>query len=414
MISKTNEIPTEIEQSLLGCIFIKNQVMFEISNILQEDDFIYPVHGQIYKHCKEKILNGATASPLTLKENFLNHPDLEGQPFYLQDLAGAIISTVNVVDYAKHIRGLAERRRLVEMSESAVLALRENQDVNEIRERLISFLHTDLRQESTVKTKIDMINEVIESLQANHECYSVGIPTLDKAMAGGLYEGFTYGFAGAEKSGKTTLAQTISHNLNQSGVKHAYLAFEMGARQIEARNISREIGVNSISLLSSERKKHIPQITEKLKKTPNSTLYLDLQGYTFDQLKAEVISLVFKHKIKGFILDYWQLVGGCGTQNKADFLFEIAQWIAAFCRKNKIWSIVLCQLNRDGKVLGSAGLERACDQLYTINQTDDPYIENGRFLNMTHSRYTPTITLGNEEKAVFYINNKTGPFFDEV
>ena len=110
-------------------------------------------------------------------------------------------------------------------------------------------------------------------------------------------------------------------------------------------------------------------------------------------------------------MDYWQLVGGCpAKQTKADFLYDVAQWTANFARKHGIWNILLSQVNREGKVFGSAGLEKACDQLYFIEQTEYGEL----WLNMTHSRYTPTAQIGSETSGKFRINKKAGPYIEEI
>ena len=69
--------------------------------------------------------------------------------------------------------------------------------------------------------------------------FQTGIEKLNQAMEGGMYAGKLYGIVGRKKMGKTMLAGTISTNLQQSGVKHLYLALEMGSEEIHQRNMAR-------------------------------------------------------------------------------------------------------------------------------------------------------------------------------
>ena len=81
--------------------------------------------------------------------------------------------------------------------------------------------------------------------------------------------------------------------------------------------------------------------------------------------------LVLRGGIKGIIIDYWQLISGVQKgQTKEEHLSNVAQWIAGFCRRHGVWSIVLSQLNKEDNAFGSAGLNRACDQFYKLYRSD--------------------------------------------
>lgn len=401
----------EAEQGLIGCIFAKNEIMLDVAGIITAEDFMLPVHGEIFTDMQERINRGATASPVTLKAKFDNHPDLHGMPFYLAELASHVVSTVNAPEYANLIADLSEKRRMAKLIEEAQMAL-QGGDIISVRTNLLAGLESSTRKSDFVKTKQQVAIEAMKTLELPKTCNPVGIASLDKAMSGGLYHGFTYGFAAQEKMGKTTLAHTISHNLNNSGVKHAYIALEMGAAQIEQRNMARDIGVNSLKFLNNPDsiKKDAAKYISTLQ---DNTLYLDMPACHFTQIKSEIMRLVAKKKVDGFILDYWQLIGG-GEEDRPAFLYKSVQWIADFCRKHGVWSIVVAQLNRDGKLYGSSGLEKACDQLYTIGAAEDNYHQDARFMKMTHSRYTPTVDIGNPEYPRFLINKIKGPYMEEI
>ena len=98
-------------------------------------------------------------------------------------------------------------------------------------------------------------------------------------------------------------------------------------------------------------------------------LYEDAPGLTFDGLKDMVSRAVAKGKIKGYILDYWQLVGGKPkNKNTAEHLDEVAQWIADFARKHNIFAVVAAQINQEGNTRGGEGIRLAFDQVYQINR----------------------------------------------
>lgn len=411
---KTYEM--EAEQGFLGILLVNNQSYDEIIGIVESTDFLYPVHAEIFKKIGEFMAAGKSVSPVTMRPWFDSHVDLHevGGSAYLADLAGSIVSFLNVISYARTIRMAAEKRRFIEVLQEMQVKIATTADSEPLRIELLEKLEKSTTNSIFAKSKTDVIGEILAGFKLPSACDSVGIEGLDYAMGGGLFAGFTYGIAGAEKSGKTTTAQTISYNLNASGVRHAYVALEMGSRQIEQRNLARAMGINSLAFLEVNKEKMAEKVAKIAVETPDNTTYLDMAGCNFDQIKSEIMKLVKNGGIKGFILDYWQLVQGCDPrQNKSEFLFEIVQWIAAYCRRHGVWSIVLSQLNRDGRLLGSAGLERACDQLYVLGESKCAYGE-GIFIKLTHSRYTPTCQLGAEDNPRFEINKRCGPFLQEI
>lgn len=406
----------EAEQGLLGAILIDNGCIFDAA--CQPEDFYHPVHGDIFQKAREMVAENKTVSPITLKQAFDNHPDLQeaGGAKYLVDLASSMVTTVNVPDYAETIRDMADRRRMLEAINTAKEQI-QNSDlpISDIRADFVHNIEEQSPESVTVKTKKQVAENIIGALELPPECAATGLKQMDKAMAGGLYQGFTYGLAGAEKSGKTTFAHTISYNLNEDGVKHAYVALEMGSMQIEQRNIARKIGVNSLEFLKPARKQEfVRKVVQETADCKDNTLYLDMPGTTFVQIKSELSRLIAKGKIKGFIIDYWQLVSGAErNQNKADFYYQVAQGFANFAKKQNVWCILLAQVNRQGNVFGSAGLEKACDQLYFIekSQTNE---DTDRYLELTHSRYTPLGSVGCEEVPAFKVASHKGPYIHEL
>jgi len=412
MISQDNELANEAEQAFLGILLIMPERLNEIIGILDENDFMHYVHKDIFAKIIELSQDGKKVSPIALAPYFSNNPDIP--PMYLAELAGSVFSPVNLIPYAETIRQYADKRRLIEIVENFRMQSYETTDPLNLRSVMISTLETTLQKSAFARTKKEAAEDFVKSLSLPSQCYDVGIPKLTKTMGGGLYSGFTYGFAGGEKSGKTTTAQTISHNLNTNGVRHAYIALEMGSKQIEQRNIAREIGINSLRFLDADKGRYLQKSADYICRIPNQTIYLDMAGCSFQQIKSELMRLVAKEKITGFILDYWQLISGADhRQSKSDFLFEIAQWTAGYCRRNNIWSIVLSQLNREGKLLGSAGLERACDQLYVLGASKNSWRE-GIYMNLTHSRYTPAAQIGSESEPAFEIDFRVGPYLKEL
>src|ERR1700733_3224319 len=95
----------EVEQALLGALVVNNKSLEKVSEFLRAEHFYNPVHGRIYEAIAKFIERGQDASPITLKNFFEKDADLShvGGGKYLSDLAGNVISVVNVADYGQTV-----------------------------------------------------------------------------------------------------------------------------------------------------------------------------------------------------------------------------------------------------------------------------------------------------------------------
>lgn len=60
------------------------------------------------------------------------------------------------------------------------------------------------------------------------------------------------------------------------------------------------------------------------------------------------------------------------------------------------------------------GLRKACDQLYFIETCSDDETDNRRWLQMDATRYTPKVNVGSSKNPALFLNQKIGPYFEEV
>ena len=386
-------INPEIEQALIGRMLWSEPAAIAKLNFCEED-FSEPFHWQTY----QEIQAG--------KRLF----DYSGTDRYAYLRSVADVWSIPIIpgadDYADILKELARKRNIWRTCTAAIERL-ETTDSSEI----LGYLNAGINQTATngaVKSRAEIRKEIIAGLELPKACYATGIKNLDTAMGGGIYEGYTYAFCGAEKAGKTTLAHTISHQLP---CKHLYVAMEMGAVQIEQRNLARDLHINSLKFL--EQPDGLKNKVETARPNDN-VYYYDAPGATVEEITHNIGMSIIRHGIKGFIIDYWQLVSGQQKgESEEKHLRHVAQSLANFARKQKVWCILLAQMNKDGQLFGGNGLRKACDQLYMIESCIGQ-IEHGRWLRMDASRYTFKADIGSEQRPSLSLNTKSGPYFEEL
>ena len=109
----------EAEQALLGSVLVNNDIIDEISTIVNANTFYDPAHIKIYEVIESLNNKGMIANPITLK-NFFEKDDMlneVGGTEYLVKLTRFSSSAKQSVDYAKVIHEMYLRRELVQISD---------------------------------------------------------------------------------------------------------------------------------------------------------------------------------------------------------------------------------------------------------------------------------------------------------
>ena len=410
----------EAEQALLGAMLFRNSVILQVAGYLMPEHFAEETHQRLYSLMLDDMTNGRTFTPITMapRLGLIGAGDMKAGP-YLVGLLSMATSVVYPQEFAEQIVELAAQRNLQAVCRETLASL-ESPDASstDLTAETLSALQdisgsADL---SVFKTEEAVGIEILESLSKPLVCTSTGFPRLDQAMGGGMYPGCVYGFMGRFKSGKTLFASTISDNLSrrEQQVKHVYFALEMGANAIHQRKLARRMEVWPSRFRDPNHRSSTEtwnKCREAIEKTPSACIYANTPGVAFDRLKRLAATAVYRHKIEGFILDYWQLVEGQPRgMSRADHLECVAQWVAEFVKKHQIWAIVLGQINQNGNTRGSEGSQLAFDQVYDICRPDDG--GPTAWLEPRASRYTQATAVGCKDLAAYEIK-EIGPYFHE-
>lgn len=402
----------DAEAELIGAVLCNNEALLGIP-FIRADHFYYETHREIWLAIEALTKRGEVANPVTLK-TYLSADRLQalGGTSYLAKLASSATTVLNAPSYGREVVEMARKRRLMALgSDLSEEASDPAADAASLVAQIMASL-TEMAGEG-VRPPMDSPTLAMQTAQALDKplpCYLTGLPTLDEAMGGGLYQGKMYAFAARKKVGKTIMLGTISQNLNLSGVPHLFIAMEMTPVEIEQRAIARHLGINSIAFLKRDNP-HLPaRVVGYARQTPKNVIYEAAAGASMDDLRRIIATAVVRHKIKGFILDYWQLVGGKkGAENEATHLSNVAQALAEICKKHDLFCAIAVQLNTEGNSRGSEGIKLACDQYYTLHREKG---ENTAWLQMEESRYTLYQDIGSDITPGLRLNQH-GPHFED-
>lgn len=406
----------DVEQAVLTCMLVSSQAADIVAGLLSPQDFAAPAHAAIAEQIARSMQDGDVIDPGIITRRLATDPRMEGiDPCYVGQLTGSIASVASVRTQAAEIKQLAQRRKAIDAAERMLTGMTEGdgRDTADLVGAAIADLSGLDDTDDRAVTKQHIAERLARRLESGGACYRTGLQCLDRAMGGGLYAGRSYGFEAMDKRGKTTLAGTVSDNLNAAGVKHAYVALEMGAMEIEQRNAARRMRIPAHKFLGGGAKHDLAvQVAGYAAEVPDNTVFVDMPGGTFAELRSELNRARMRHGITGFVVDYWQLIEGRdkGT-NLEEHLRRVAQWLVGFGRRYGLWSIILAQLNEEGFAFGSRrGLQMACDQVYIMHR--DP-AHPWTWLEQRVSRYTPIGDVGSEADPALELT-EPGPHFAEM
>lgn len=409
---------SKMEAAVLGTILSNNDLLYKVLDALTENCFSEPVHRDIFVCMKKLMDEGEQISPLRLYNKYATILS-DDNKHYIASLT-SLHNPVTLKTNVKHLADLAHRRSvhtLCQESMDNVTSFDKTgmEHVGEILTKATSII-TSSNSDSAIGMQ-SAVDIILRDMKAEKPSYmaKTGLKLVDKAMAGGMQKGRVYAFMAAAKCGKTMIATMISNSLNDSGHKHVFICAEMGSGEITQRMLGQRLGVPTSVFLSKD-KTVIDKIVTELETLKNNVIFEDAPGIELEHLKSLMELHVHKNKIEGFILDYYQLVSGCeknGTQ--AQHLENVANWIHRVCKRHQIWCLLLVQTNDEQKVLGSRGLNRACDQGYLIerplDEQGDPK-DTTACLKLRFSRYTRTFNLGTPDYPYLKIH-PNGTHFEE-
>ena len=361
----------EAEQALLGSVLVNNDIIDEISNVVNSSIFYDPAHIKIYEVIEKLNNQGMIANPITLKnffekDNMLNEV---GGTEYLVKLTRFSGSAKQAVDYAKIIHEMYLRRELVQISDKlsseTLNASSEEQNAENIIENTEKSLF-DLAERGSFSQSFLKFNQALDqtiemaTLAMQNDQGIVGIPTgltdLDEKL-GGLHKSDLIILAGRPSMGKTALATNIAYNAAQHILKRqekssvAFFSLEMSSEQLSTRILSEQAKIRSDDIRRGKvTEEEINRYIETSRNIYNLPLYIDeTPAITIATLSNRARRIKRLFGLSLVVVDYIQLMRSSSNKNdgsRVQEISEITQGLKALAKELSVPVLALSQLSR--------------------------------------------------------------------
>ena len=366
-----NRLPSNIEaeQALIGSVLVNNDIIDEISNIVNHKNFYDPLHSKIYNLIENLHNKGMIANPITLKNSFENDAALSeiGGTEYLVKLTRFSSSVKQSIDYAKIIHEKFVKRELVQISETlsdeAVDETIDKTGENIIQDTEKSLF--DLAERGTFHQSFLKFNQALDqtiemATNAMKSDYGiVGVPTglndLDERL-GGLHRSDLVIIAGRPSMGKTALATNIGYyaakkildDNKKSSI--AFFSLEMSSEQLSTRILSEQSRIKSNDIRRGKvTEEEFNRLIETSRNIHDLPLYIDeTPAITISTLSNRARRIKRLFGLDLIIVDYIQLMTTSSKRydGRVQEISEITQGLKALAKELSVPVLALSQLSR--------------------------------------------------------------------
>ncbi|MCL1865113.1 MAG: replicative DNA helicase [Spirochaetes bacterium] len=349
----------ETETACIASALLNREALLRVIEILQPEDFYLEKHRIVFEAISELEKKSLPIDLTTLRHILIDNNTLDrvGGNAGLAEIYQSSSTSGNAEIYAKRIKEMSLRRRLIDVAELSIEKCFDRgiatDDVMDEVERDI-FRVTEQRITSDYKSIEVIINDTMEEINTLYRT---------KRAVTGIESGFNEldekltGFHGSELiiiaarpgMGKTAFALNI---LNHAAVRHKipvlFFSLEMPANQLGLRMLCIEAMVDSqrvrTGYIDQEELKKIFTVSGKLSQSP---IYIDdSPSATIMEIRAKARRLAQRVPLGMIIVDYLQLVSSMTKVDRHLQIAEISRLLKQLARELNIPVIAISQLSR--------------------------------------------------------------------
>jgi replicative DNA helicase len=361
LLSKTPPHDMDAEASILSAIFINNDNLQDIIDILSPEDFYKGAHQKIFTVIIELTLNEEPADLVTVANRLKEKDQLEGVggAAYLASIADAAPVAVNAVHYAKIIKGKSSLRQLISASSTIIeKCLKDQGDFDNLLDYAEStvFSIAEKKAQGSFKPLGELINLNIDKLEEQQgkegglSGLSTGYTKLN-SITSGLQKSDLIIVAARPSMGKTAFALNLARNVALEENKPvAVFSLEMSNEQLSMRLLTSEARIDSNRLrtgfINQEDWQNATDAAGFLNDMP---IFIDdTPNISAMEIRAKSRKLYQKQGELGLIIiDYLQLMKAPFKSDRRDLeIAEISRSLKALAKELDVPVIALSQLNR--------------------------------------------------------------------
>lgn len=362
-MSQTERIPphnNDAEKSVLGAVLLDKEALFDVMEIIKEEDFYSEAHREIFRCVSDIFRRSEPVDTLTVTEELRKRNSLElaGGRAYIAYLSTVVPTTANAGQYAKIVSEKAVLRRLIatasDIIEKSYQEKIEPEEVLDQAEKSI-FEIAQARQtkdfeplKNILWKNIQIIDEMAQR-EGNLTGLTTGFTDLDEKTSG-LQKSDLIILAARPAMGKTAFALNIAQQAAiKSDAKVLIFSLEMAREQLGQRMLSMESRVEMQKLKTGNvDRKDWDNIHLALDKLSKAEIFIDdTPGVSVMEIRNKCRRLKAEKGLDLVVIDYLQLMASDGrSESRQQEVSTISRFLKLLAREMDCPVIVLSQLSR--------------------------------------------------------------------
>ena len=339
----------EAEESVLGSILLKPQLITEIKEFIPKPDiFYYDTSRIIWSKMVSMAENHEDIDAITVMANLSDEQKKKVTAYYITGLSQSIPTTDNASTYAKIVLEKFLQRELINTTYEIQKSAFDNETFDDLIESIKKRTDELTSLTPDKEPSLDaIIYETIESIETSGNYVKFGFDRLDN-LAGGMTKGEITVIAGRPSHGKTTFAINLVKNFIDQGLKVLCINREMTNIEMMKKLIVLESGNLSYSdirmnNLTDQSYKELLEVNDRIvDKYTNRLIMCD----TARDLTSST-SQIMRHNPDVVVDDYIQLIRMEGYDQRRFELETVMNEYKWLAKTYKIVPILISQLNRD-------------------------------------------------------------------
>lgn len=341
------------EEALLGCLLYDNTCIDQISDLLKEEDFVSPLHRNVYRAIQCLLAEGKSADVICVAEFLKNEKNSLGKDPFIElcEMINGQCVPQNARQYAEIIKHKSLDRQIILAAQDIIAS------VHAQKENRLDYAQKRIYEVTDqVTTQIilaaDILPEVLDRMEKRQEMGGIsGLPTgfdeLDQ-LTQGLQGGDLIILAGRPAMGKTLLAMNIAEYVAFVESKTvAIFSLEMSKEQLLERSLISKAKLKASKVKSGKLDaEDFEKIGLIIPIVQNAKLYIDDQSQLgVMDIRAKCRRILRESSLSLIVVDYIGLLEGPG-ENETLKISNISRGLKLLARDLNVPIIAISQLNR--------------------------------------------------------------------
>ncbi len=349
----------EAEQAVLGACLLRPTSAQEFLEGVRPELFYSPAHRAIIDAMLSLLSDGTPLDLLTLSDCMGAKGSLAraGGPVYLAELTGSPVSAANAKHHVGIVRGLAQRRAMIDLGMGLVDAAFDR-TANPAAFAAQAQGTIDQVLEDRVNVPSQRPSQVAKEAYAYAERMQQGHGDLIKSslyglnsLIGGYAPGEITVIAARPGVGKTAFALCEAAYALKKGRSVGIMSLEMRAAQLALRFFSQKASVNAQRFrdgqLSPEDMRKVLDGADWLTKQEDRLRLWDRPGLTPSELRAQIRKWKREIDVSLVVVDYLQLMkADQRSHSREQEVAEISREVKNAALEYNVSILALSQLNR--------------------------------------------------------------------